>query len=440
MKKIIATLLTIYSINSMAQNVGVNTTTPDASAVLDVTSTNKGMLIPRVALTATNVAAPVTAPVVSLLVYNTNTAGAIPNDVKPGYYYWDGAKWVGIGGDSWRLTGNAGTSSATNFLGTIDAQDVVLKTNSIEALRILNTNGNVGIGTINPQRKLHLHSTFNNFHAIQLTAENQTDFWDIVRRGQTYATPDCFVISHNGNTDFNISPNGSVGISKVADASAKLDVISTTSGFAMPRMTSVQRKAIVAPLAGLQVFDVDLKGFYYYTGTKWDCVSVPAGSVNYFANSTSPDGYLECNGQDVNRTTYAELFAAIGTLYGVGNGATTFNVPDLRGEFVRGVDNTRGVDPARAIGTWQVATAFMGDGDGLNLPIPILNNATHQAVLGFDIDALPSNATSLTLSYEPAPIGSCATTGMHSIGGASVCTDFGRTRPRNVAMLPCIKY
>lgn len=75
-------------------NVGVNTTTPDASAALDVTSTNTGVLVPRLALTATNVAAPVTAPAASLLVYNTATAGVAPFDVTPGFYYWDGTQWV----------------------------------------------------------------------------------------------------------------------------------------------------------------------------------------------------------------------------------------------------------------------------------------------------------------------------------------------------------
>jgi hypothetical protein len=223
-KQIFALVLSVYTLQVAAQSVGINTLAPDASAVLDVKATDKGMLLPRIALTATNIAAPIVAPVTSLLVYNTATAGVIPNNVKPGYYYWDGTKWLSIGGDSWRLTGNAGTTSATNFLGTIDAQDLVLKTNNAEALRILNTNGFVGIGTIAPQRKLHLHSTFNNFHAIELTAENQTDYWDIVRRGQTYPTPDCFVISHNGQTDFNISPNGNVGLSNTANASAKLDV------------------------------------------------------------------------------------------------------------------------------------------------------------------------------------------------------------------------
>jgi hypothetical protein len=72
---------------------GINNISPDNSAQLDVTATNKGVLVPRVALTATNVAAPVTSPATSLLIYNTASAGSFPNDVYPGYYYWSGTRW-----------------------------------------------------------------------------------------------------------------------------------------------------------------------------------------------------------------------------------------------------------------------------------------------------------------------------------------------------------
>jgi hypothetical protein len=85
----------ILSIPSYAQNVGINSTgaSPDASAGLDVTFTDKGVLIPRVALTAINAAGPVSSPTTSLLVYNTASAGTFPNNVTPGFYYWDGNGW-----------------------------------------------------------------------------------------------------------------------------------------------------------------------------------------------------------------------------------------------------------------------------------------------------------------------------------------------------------
>ena len=71
---------------------------------------------------------------------------------------------------------------------------------------------------------------------------------------------------------------------------------------------------------------------------------VPTGAVFCVAVATIPTGYLECNGAPVSRTTYAALFSFIGTQYGAGNGSSTFNLPDLRGEFVRGFDYGRGVD------------------------------------------------------------------------------------------------
>lgn len=89
---IFTALLGLQTTFVSAQNVGIGTSTPNASAKLEITSTNSGLLIPRVALSMTTVAAPVAAPATSLLVYNTATAG----DVTPGFYYWDGSKWVRI--------------------------------------------------------------------------------------------------------------------------------------------------------------------------------------------------------------------------------------------------------------------------------------------------------------------------------------------------------
>lgn len=79
----------------------------------------------------------------------------------------------------------------------------------------------------------------------------------------------------------------------------------------------------------------------------------PPGVVDLFAASTPPTGWLECNGAAVSRTTYAALFTVIGTTWGTGDGSTTFNVPDLRGEFVRGWDHGKGTDTGRAFASSQ---------------------------------------------------------------------------------------
>ena len=80
---------------------------------------------------------------------------------------------------------------------------------------------------------------------------------------------------------------------------------------------------------------------------------VPTGSVFCLAVNTVPTGYVKCNGASYSRTgTYAALFAVIGTTYGAAD-SSHFNVPDLRGEFVRGFDDSRGVDNNRQVGTSQ---------------------------------------------------------------------------------------
>ena len=93
-RKVVLFLVTLvtFSLISQAQ-IGIGTTSPNASAQLDVTSSTKGFLPPRVSLTATNAASPITSPANGLLVYNTATAGSSPNNVTPGYYYWDGSSW-----------------------------------------------------------------------------------------------------------------------------------------------------------------------------------------------------------------------------------------------------------------------------------------------------------------------------------------------------------
>ncbi|RYY21382.1 MAG: hypothetical protein EOP41_08310, partial [Sphingobacteriaceae bacterium] len=114
----------LFAKTAFSQNVGIsssNNFTPDASAALDVSFTNRGLLIPRVALTASNVAGPVPSPATSLLVYNTATAGTSPNNVIPGYYYWNGSAWVMLTTNQstnfWSTTGNTGTSYPTNYFG-----------------------------------------------------------------------------------------------------------------------------------------------------------------------------------------------------------------------------------------------------------------------------------------------------------------------------------
>ena len=116
-KGIVVLVLCLAFLSGKAQT-GIGTTTPNASAKLEVMATDKGFLPPRVALTATNAFSPITgtsSAATGLLVYNTATAGTIPNNVVPGYYYWNGSAWIQISGGLVIETKSGGfTLSATD--------------------------------------------------------------------------------------------------------------------------------------------------------------------------------------------------------------------------------------------------------------------------------------------------------------------------------------
>lgn len=91
---------------------------------------------------------------------------------------------------------------------------------------------------------------------------------------------------------------------------------------------------------------------------------LPVGVVLPFAGASAPTGYLACDGSAVSRSTYADLFAVIGAGFGQGDGSTTFNLPDLRGRFLRGVDHGQGRDPDRASRTAMATGGNTGDNVG----------------------------------------------------------------------------
>jgi len=148
--------------------------------------------------------------------------------------------------------------------------------------------------------------------------------------------------------------------------------------------------------------------------------AVPAGTVSFFTKNTPPTGYLKCNGAAISRTTYSTLFAAIGTTFGTGDGSTTFNLPDLRGEFIRGWDDTRGIDTGRTFGSYQA--------DELKLH----NHTLSMYTAGGDNPLGGNQRISTDNSAIGGPYIPTYLT-MAETGGTE-------TRPRNRALLPCIKY
>lgn len=117
--------------------VGIGTITPDASAVLDLTSTDKGLLIPRMTHTQRDA---VSSPSTGLMIYQT--------DNTPGFYFYNGSAWATVGGNAnnlWSTTGNTGTNAATSFIGTTDNQPLVFKINN-QSAGFLRADGNLAFG------------------------------------------------------------------------------------------------------------------------------------------------------------------------------------------------------------------------------------------------------------------------------------------------------
>jgi len=220
--------------------------------------------------------------------------------------------------------------------------------------------------------------------------------------------------------------------------------------------------------------------------------AVPAGAVEYFARQTAPTGWIKADGSVVSRTQYADLFAAVGTVFGTGDGSTTFNLPDLRGEFIRGYDDGRGIDfigmTGNIVSGSNQITNLLGLNTGdptvssyLTVGMPINCNGIPEGTTIVAID----NNTTITLSANAAISanrasmkfmrslgsaqngsqmrGTASNTGKNGIANMWGNSSFdaidtiknfypssssmdsidvikGVVRPRNVALLACIKY
>ncbi|MEN9658410.1 MAG: hypothetical protein RL571_1875 [Pseudomonadota bacterium] len=170
-----------------------------------------------------------------------------------------------------------------------------------------------------------------------------------------------------------------------------------------------------------------------------------AGEVFSHAGATPPAGALLCNGALISRTAYANLFVAIGISYGAGDGVSTFAIPDLRGEFPRFADAGRGVDSARVVGSAQAGQNALHWHNPLVLRYP--NSAA--PVLGNDpLIANPNRVTSQTpglIAFQHANygVGSGYTERDELKEGEypNMTRNGGNeSRPRNIALLPCIYY
>ncbi len=150
------------------------------------------------------------------------------------------------------------------------------------------------------------------------------------------------------------------------------------------------------------------------------------GQICFFAMNAAPSGFLACDGSAVSRATYSALFGLVGTTYGAGNGSTTFNLPDLRGEFIRGLDNGRGVDPARVHGSAQT-DAFQGHHHDVKVSTTQVGNNG-----GGGVGTGNLRGDGLGTLAQAKDVASNGSNGSPRIAS--------ETRPRNIALLACIKF
>lgn len=160
----------------------------------------------------------------------------------------------------------------------------------------------------------------------------------------------------------------------------------------------------------------------------------PAGQVAHFARNTAPSGWLKANGAAVSRTAYADLFAAIGTSFGAGDGFNTFNLPDLRGEFLRAWDDGRGVDAGRSFASWQKGSLQTVD-----------STQSIFTVTGLYDGQAPESGAASRLGLDPVSPVNYPNARYVGVTGTVATLEaepnnFGATRPRNIALLACIKF
>ncbi|HQS59960.1 MAG: hypothetical protein B7Y56_03385 [Gallionellales bacterium 35-53-114] len=142
------------------------------------------------------------------------------------------------------------------------------------------------------------------------------------------------------------------------------------------------------------------------------------GDVIYTAQSTAREGFLKCNGAAVSRLAYAGLFTAIGTTHGAGDGSTTFNLPELRGEFIRCLADGRAVDTGRALGSYQAG-----------------QNESHSHSFSHSLYNYSGAGSGTNYTGVDGGGGYAG-----DVGTGTSASGGGESRPRNVALLACIKY
>lgn len=226
-------LSSVFFTSQVNAQVGINTTVPEG--ILDISSNNQGVVFPRVSLTDKLMQAPVTNPnganlVIGTVVYNINTSGAYPNNVIPGYYFWDGTSWIEMNSDN--IYKNDGIINEERTVGVTNTVNFDNSTFLIDGI-----NNRVGVGVTSPLGKFHVDSNDGAdvvFSMGSNTANENMDI-DIYRYRGTNASPTTIQDGDGlGGIRFNGLNSASSGIvapfSTMAEINAEADgTVSSTS-------------------------------------------------------------------------------------------------------------------------------------------------------------------------------------------------------------------
>ena len=275
MRKIVSLFLIIG--NVVCAQVGIGTTSPSSGAMLDITSTSSGVLIPRVTQTQRNA---ISSPTTGVLIYQT--------DNTPGFYYYDGSAWTPVGKD------NLGNHTATQNIN-LGTTNWLSGDGGNEGISV-GSSGRVGMGVTNAFEELHIHratatpifALFTNgntggvgFSDGFLVGINSNGSVALLNRENTN-----MMFSTNNVGRMIIDADGDIAIGDTASTSgAKFDIQGTDGGLLIPRLTQTQRDAIGSPPTGLLIYQTDNSpGFYYHNGTVWTGISAGAGGWGLTGN------------------------------------------------------------------------------------------------------------------------------------------------------------
>jgi hypothetical protein len=289
-------LLSFVNFGTIAQ-VGIGTTTPNASSLLDVSSVDKGLLIPRIALVQTTNFSPLLAHVAGMLVYNTATA----SDVSPGQYYNNGTKWI-------RVADASISNTNYSFLRTSDNLPTqTIGDNTVSAYRF----GNTGFSTTIPKAPIQVGlennavTTGTGMLEVNLNdsdpkiqglivSNKRTTGANFAVNATTFGTGASqnialYAFADNGIKNYGLfvqAGNSFMGdntkistLSSTITPNAILEVEATNKGILIPRLTTAQRIAIASPTQSLMVYDTDVDLFYFYSTTNASWTAINAGSV-----------------------------------------------------------------------------------------------------------------------------------------------------------------